>query len=173
MDNSGSIELLALRLEDVLRDLIGQHERLAHSLAAKREALSTADQDRVLKLLEIENGSIQAVAEGDKQRQTIVAEMTLLLDADASTPIPMGEMAQLMEEPYRGRLLVLREQLRDRMMVVRRGTAVTRMATESLAKHMQGLLHTIQTVCGGGAAYGAGGSMPPVVTTLSTFTTTA
>jgi len=173
LDNSGSIELLALRLEDVLRDLIGQHERLAHSLAAKREALSTADQDRVLKLLEIENGAIQAVAEGDKQRQTIVAEMTLLLDADASMPIPMGEMAQLMEEPYRGRLLVLREQLRDRMMVVRRGTAVTRVATESLAKHMQGLLHTIQTACGGGAAYGAGGSMPPVATTLSTFTTTA
>ena len=164
---------MVLRLEGVLRDLIGHHERLTQNLVAKREALSAADHDRVLKLLEVENAALQAVAEGDKQRQQIVADLTLRLDPAAAAPWPMAEMARRLDEPYCGRLLVLREQLRQRMLSVRRASAVARTATESLATHMQGLLHTIQTVCAGGASYGAGGRTPPVATTLSTFTTTA
>jgi len=173
LDNSASMEATVLRLEGVLRDLIGHHERLLQGLEAKREALSVADHERVLKLLEVENAAVQAVANGDKQRQKIVADLTLQLDPSASAPLPMAEMAQRMDEPHRGRLLVLREQLRERMIAVRRASTVARTATESLANHMQGLLHSIQTVCAGGASYGAGGHAPPVATTLSTFSTTA
>ena len=173
MDDFASIETLVRQLEGVLRDLIGHHERLAQNLVAKRAALSAADHDRVVKLLEVENATVQAVAEGDKLRQQIVAALTLQLDPAAVAPQPMRDVAQQLEEPHRGRLLVLREQLRDRMLAVRRESTVARAATESLTRHMQGLLHTIQTVCSGGAAYGSGGSAPPVAAVVSTFNTTA
>lgn len=156
-----------------MRDLIVRHEQLSRQIAAKRAALSAAEHDRVVKLLEGENAVVQALAEGDKVRQQIVADLTLLLDPAAAAPMPLRDLAQRLDEPHRGRLLVLRQQLRDRMLTVKRESAVARSATEALARHMQGLLHTIQTVCAGGAAYGDRGASPPVAKTMSTFTATA
>jgi len=173
LDNPVSIGSLVLRLEDVLRDLIGQHEHLARHLIAKRTALAAAEHDRIVKLLEVENAVVQAVAEADKMRQQIVADLTLQLNPTASAPIPLCDLAQQLEEPHCGRLLALREQLRDRMLTVQRESAVARSATEALARHMQGLLHTIQTVCSGGTAYEAGGASPSVAKVMSTFTATA
>ena len=61
----------------------------------------------------------------------------------AVAPMRMRDMADRLPEPARGRLLVLREQLRERIARVKEESSVTRRATEALLKHMQGLVHTL------------------------------
>lgn len=160
------------QLETVLVDMATAHERLLAVVNRKRQALGAADPRALAACCEEENQIVQAIGELEKQRLTLVAELTLRTDPSAAAPLRLGELAQRLPEPARGRLLVLRQQLRQRIEDVRHHTAVTRTATESLVRHMAGLVQVVGGMVTGIGLYGRGGAAPKAALTVSTFNTT-
>ena len=173
MDNQNHPDRLLRDLETVLHDLIRAHEAFGSLLKLKRQALAKAEHDRVMELLEQENAGIQTLSDLEKNRLQLVGELTLVFESEAREPMRLRELASHVEEPIRGRLLVLREQLRDRMQCIQREAGVARRATEMLIHHMQGLVHTLGSVCLGAGVSERSGSMPGDTGALSTFHTTA
>lgn len=132
-------------LEAVLKQLTERHEQLLSLMRRQREALRQADHRGVSEYSRLENTLVQAIGDLEKRRQELVAELTRAVDPSATSPMRMRDLADRLPEPARGRLLVLREQLRERIAKVKEQSSVTRRATESLLKHMQGLVQTLST----------------------------
>jgi len=118
-------------LESVLKQLADRHEQLLALMLRQREALRLADHRSVSEYSRLENVLVQAIGDLEKRRQELVAQMTRAIDPSAPAPMRMRDLAERLPEPARGRLLVLREQLRERIAKVK------------LLKHMQGLVHTL------------------------------
>lgn len=161
------------QLEQVLAGLLAENEQLLSLLKHKRVALGSADYKQVTDCCRRENEQVQAISELEKRRLSLVGELTQLVDPAAAEPLRMVELAERLGEPARGRLLVQRVQLQERMEQARRETGVVQRATESLFKHMQGLIQTIGAVCTGVGTYGQTGSPPRAALSVSTFNTTA
>jgi len=171
--NLGDRDTLVSQLEALLHEHLAAHERLQMLLKQKRRALGQADHQRIMAILEQENECVQTISELEKNRLHIVGELTLMIAPDAPEPMPMKDLAEHFDEPARGRLLVLRQQLRQRMELVKTETHIARRATEALVQHMRGLVQTIGAVCTSAGAYSPAGGVPNEVIAVSTFNTTA
>ncbi|MEM1354263.1 MAG: flagellar protein FlgN [Planctomycetota bacterium] len=143
---------LVPQLETVLKQLTERHEQLLSLMQRQREALRSADHRGVSELSRLENALVSAVSDLEKRRLGLVAELTGVVDPAAQQPMRMRDLADRLDEPARGRLLVLREQLRLRIQQVKDESSVSRRATEALMKHMQGLVQTLSSA-GRGSAY--------------------
>lgn len=160
-------------LEAVLKQLADRHEQLLSLMKRQRESLRQADHRGVSECSRLENVLVQAIGDLEKRRLELVAELTRAVDPTAVAPMRMRDLAERLPEPARGRLLVLREQLRSRIAEVKEQSSVTRRATESLLKHMQGLVQTLSTA-GQAAGYApANKSNTPLAPTLGTLRVTA
>ena len=124
------------------------------------EALKLADHRGVSEYSRLENTLVQAIGDLEKRRLELVAQLTQAVDPSARQPMRMLDLAQRLDEPARGRLLVLREQLRERIAQVKDESSVTRRATESLLKHMQGLVQTLSSA-GRAAGYAPASQAQP------------
>lgn len=160
-------------LESTLQQLLGLHSELLELLKRKREILRSSDNAAMTDLCILEHEKVQKVAELEKRRLTQVAELTLKVDPQAREPMRMAELADRLGEPMRGRLLVARHQLLDRMKQVQQENNIVRRATESLANHMSGMVRTLGALSTGVATYGRGGTLPQRNTAVSTFSATA
>ncbi len=159
------------QLEGVLKQLGTAHESLLSLLKAKRVALRESDSDRVSAYCEKENLCVQKISELEKQRLELIGQLTEQLEPNADQPLRLVQLAEHLPEPRRGRLLVLKQQLTQHMENIRNETAVIRRATESLAKHMQGLVQTVAGAMAG--VYGQRGAPVAGAMTVSTFEATA
>lgn len=130
-------------LETVLKQLADRHEQLLMLMKRQRECLRLADHHGVSECSRLENTLVQAIGDLEKRRLELVAQLTQTMDPQALKPMRMRDLAEQLPEPARGRLLVLREQLRARIAQVREQSSVTRRATEALLNHMQGLVQTL------------------------------
>ena len=155
------------QLESILKQLSTCHESLLSLLAGKRQAMRDAQPDRVTDLCDQENRFVQKITQLETKRLELIGQLTEALDPNAQQPLHLNDLAQHLPEPRRGRLLVLRQQLRQRMVRVRDETAVLRRATESLTRHMQGVIQTVAGAMAG--VYGQGGTPTPAAMTVSTF----
>jgi hypothetical protein len=164
---------LAAQLEALLQELLQAHETLGALVLHKRQALGRAEHDHVVQLLGQENQCVQTISELEKRRLQMVADLTLAVVPDAAEPLMLADLAQHLAEPVRGRLLVLRQQLRQRMQRIKADTGVARRATEALVQHMRGLVQTISAVCTAAGVYGPGGAPPDETAAVSTFNATA
>lgn len=171
MDNA--IKQRLPQLESVLTQSAAQHERLLTLMQRQRELLKAGDHHAVTGLSRQENELIQSISELEKQRQTCVAELTERLDPAAQAPMQMRALAQNLPEPHRGRLLVLRETLRQRIEAVREESSVTRRATEALARHLHGLVQAVAQVGACGAAYDPRGQAPTTMPRVGSLNLTA
>ena len=163
---------LLLRLEELLHNQVRAHEHLASLLVQKRQSLGANQHRRLVQLLQKENQSVGLISELEKQRLELVAELTLKLVPGATEPMRLGQLAERVDEPVRGRLLVLRQQLGQLMERVTRETRIARRATEALLHHVQGLMQTIGIACTAGV-YGRSGATGGQAASLSTINTTA
>lgn len=161
------------QIESVLRDEIAAHQRLLSLLQRKLAALRRADQKSVTAICQQENQEVQQIADLAKQRMTLAAALTQMVDPAAGEPMRLMELCQRLPEPARGRLLLLRQQLVAQMDQVRADSGVARRAAESLLSHMHGLVQSIGSVVTQVTTYGRTGALPRAATAMSTFTTTA
>lgn len=161
------------RLDATLTDAVQRQRQLGILLERKRLALRSGDLEDMKRLGALESTVVQAVGELEKRRVTLVAELTRKLRPQSSQALQMRELADVLPEPYRGRLLVTRTKLIDAMKAVQQQTSVVRRASESLVSHVNGLIRTIGVVSSGGAAYGQTGQMNAKAGRMSTLNVTA
>ncbi len=131
------------QIETILAQMIEEHDHLDRLLQRKRDALRVADHAQVAACTAQENQRVQAIAELEKRRMMLVGDVTLALDPGAQQPMSLRDVAERLSEPVRGRLLVRRQELRQRMIDVRQRAGVVQRATEALSQHMHGLMQTI------------------------------
>ena len=164
---------LITSLESTLKQLHTLHGELLELLKRKREAVRGNDNHEITGICVLEHEKLQKIAELEKQRLVLVAELTLKVDPQAKEPLRMAELADQLREPVRGRLLVARQQLIECMKQVQQETSVVRRATESLANHMHGIVQTLGALSSGVPTYGGRGAFPQRNTAVSTFSATA
>lgn len=167
------MDKLLNELESVLTEQTLTHERLLGLMQRKRRSLGTADRAALGSLCEQENGCIQRISELEKRRLNLVAELSLLIEPDTQRPLPLRELAERLPEPARGRLLVLRAKLRERITQVSKQSAVARQALETLVGHMTGLIQTVGGVMSGVGTYNRAGALPQTALAVHTFNATA
>lgn len=160
-------------LEGVLRQLIDLHGELLELLKRKRDLVRANDSRAMTGVCVLEHEKLQKIAELEKRRLMLVAELTLTVNPKAQAPLRMAELAERLGEPVCGRLLVARQQLLEKMMHVQQETHVVHRATETLARHMQGIVQTLGALSAGIATYGSRGAFPQTNTAVSTFSATA
>lgn len=168
------LDRLIPQLETVLKQLTERHEQLLSLMQRQREALRGADHRGVSELSRLENVLVKAITDLEKRRLELVADLTRAVDPAAAQPMRMRDLAERLGEPSRGRLLVLRQQLRERIQQVKDESSVTRRATEALMKHMQGLVQTLSSA-GRGSAYAPRNAVAnrPIAPALRTLNLTA
>ena len=171
MDNKTTT--LVASLEQVIRQLLDLHGELLDLLKRKQEKLRANDAQAMMDCCTLEHEKMQRIAELEKRRLTLAADLTLAVDPGAAEPMRLAELAERLDEPMRGRLLVLRQQLLETMKNVQSETSIVRLATETLAKHMQGIIQTIGAISTGVSTYGSGGAFPRQNSAVSTFSATA
>lgn len=161
------------QLEQNLHQLLNLHGELLELLKKKRDTLRDSDTQAAIGLCTLEHEKIQKIADLEKQRLQLVADLTLAINPQAKEPLRMGDLAEQLSEPSRGNLLVLRQKLLEQMKAVHHETGIVRRATESLAKHMHGIVQTIGALSAGVSTYGNRGALPQANTAVSTFSATA
>ncbi|MEM7625095.1 MAG: flagellar protein FlgN [Planctomycetota bacterium] len=162
-----------MRLEDTLNQSVERQGQLATLLERKRTALRRGAVDEMTSLCRLENAAVQTISELEKRRLQLVADLTLAVEPGAAEPLKMRDLAERLPEPHRGRLLLTRQKLVDAMQRVQQQTTVTRRASESLLKHMNGLIRTIGVVSQGGAAYGQTGRVSTKPAPMASLNLTA
>ena len=160
-------------LERVLKQQVEAHEALLALLEKKRASLREADEDRMAQLCGLENEKLRVVADLEKQRAELAGALTLHVQPSAKEPMRLNELAEHLPEPARGRLLVLRQRLRERMQQVQESGQVTRRASETLMNHVQGLVQTIGMLATGVSTYNGKGGRPEKATAMGTINVTA
>lgn len=160
------------KLETILKQQLSGHKQLLSFLAMKRQALGAARHDQMTGLTEKENRVVQEISELEKQRLAVVGELTLMVDPSAKAPLRLAELAERLDEPGRGRLLVLRQELVLQMKQVQHETTVVKRATASLVQHMQGLIQTVGSAITGIGVYSQQGRVPQEALAIRTFNTT-
>ena len=166
------MQTLIGELERIMNEQIALHDRLLNLITQKLAALRKADQVQIPACTQAENEVVQKIGNCEQKRLKLVAELTRIVVPDATQPIRLRELAPYLDEPGRGHLLVLRQQLEQKMHQVRHQAGLTRRATESLSRHFQGLMQTITMATLGAGTYGRQGVPPPALS-LSTFNATA
>lgn len=161
------------QLESVLSQSAKHHEQLLTLMLRQREALRCAQADKVTELSKQENVVVQAISGLEKRRLELVGALTGLLVPGAAQPMSLRELAERLPEPARGRVLVLREQLRGRIALVKEQASVTRRASEALLNHMQGLVQSLSQVSARGAGYDRPGRASNPLPAIGTMSLTA
>ncbi len=156
-------------LEEVLRALIDRHDQLGKLLDRQRQAMRRGESEQMTELCKLQNAQVQTISELEKRRLTFVAELTMAALPEAKEPLKLLELADRFPEPARGRLLVLRQQLLQRMEDVQHKCGVARRAADALSRHVIGLVRAIATVSQGGAAYTLAGRVNDKPARMSTL----
>ncbi|MEX0652917.1 MAG: flagellar protein FlgN [Phycisphaeraceae bacterium] len=160
-------------LEATLQQMVEAHETLLTLLHRKRDALRRNDVDALSQVGALEKEKIARIADLEKHRLELAAHLTLQIDPQAKQPMRLGELAERLPEPARGRLLVLRCQLRDRMQHVRDAASVVRRASETLLTHVQGLVQSVVMMANGTTTYSRTATPPQHQTAVRTINLTA
>ncbi len=161
-----------LNLEDVLSGLLAEQRKLGALLDRQRAALSAGDAVQLSELCSEEQQAIERIRGLDRQRRELVEAISRCVMPGAET-LPLTELAGHVPEPVRSRLLVRRAELVTVMTEVQRATAVVRKASESLLRHVGGLISTLTSAAQGGAAYSPSGRVSKAPVRLSTLNVTA
>ena len=173
MDSPHTHHSQMAQLRSVLKQQLAAHQKLLVLIQQKRKLLATADHAQLKSLSSQENEQVQTISELEKERLRLVGELTLIVEPSATAPMRLKELAQRLPEPDRGHLLVLQQRLRQKMEAVRHQTIIAKRATESLVRHMQGLIHTVSSAVTGVGVYSQKGSLPQEAMAVRTFHATA
>jgi hypothetical protein len=160
------------QLETLLHQEIDAQRSLTAAVQRKLGAIRAADHRQVVACCQEENRLMQAAADLAKARMALAAKITQALDPKAPQPLRLGDLADQLPEPTRGRVRVLRQQLCQQIQAVSHDAGIARRAAEVLAAHMRGLVRTVGAAMTGVGVYERGGVCPRSAA-FSTFQATA
>ena len=132
------------RLKQILHELLGGHDQLLVLIRRIREAVRKADLQEIVSLCKQENTLADRLAELEKERLVLVGTLTELLSPTAEVPLTLGRIAEALGQPAGHALSELAGKLRSIVAEARQASSVLRTASESLGRHMGGLMQTVQ-----------------------------
>lgn len=153
------LKTAAQMLERILSAQIEEHQRLRGCIDRKREAIRTADINAVSEICGEENAVIQRVAELERRRLELVGRMTQSLDAKASAPMTLSQLAVALGDGQGSRLAAYADQLRSLIADVKRQSSIVRNAAEALSRHMSGIVQTVHSALSRARVYSRRGQI--------------
>lgn len=161
------------QLETNLGELLAEHDALLALLERKHQAIRHAKPAVVEECLERENGRLQRIGELEKHRQQLVAELTERFAPQATEPMTLAQVADLVGDDQRERLLGMLGVLRERMEQVRHRTYVIAQASQGLLRHVHGVVQRVTGAVTGAGTYGRSGRLYSTTIASSSFAATA
>ena len=158
-------------LEACMRQLDQEHDQLLGLVRRKQQAMRLAQHALIADCCGRESQSVHRIAAVEKRRQGIVGQITAAASPSAKQPLRLGEIADLAGEPRRGRLLVTQQRLQRTARLIQQENDVARRATESLLRHVQGVIQQVAAAVGG-ATYGRRGVVTSPNVAVSSFSIT-
>ncbi len=144
-------------LEETMRRQLEAHKLLLACVERNREAVRQADMQQIRSICEEQNTVAQGLAELEKVRLTLVGRLTERLEPDAQHPLSLSRIGVELDEPARERFETLAAQLKHAVENVRKASSIVRMAADTLARHMSGLMQSVQSALGRATVYGRRG----------------
>lgn len=154
-------------LEHVLAEMVVAHERLGELAVEHRAAIRSMRPEAIREVVTRTGEALRHVAALDDERRTLLGVRDTPGSSGATPTV--REVAALMREPFRSRVLELGERLRGLIALVAERHAALRRASESLLAHMQGIMHLVSAELSGTGTYTPRGRVyagHPIVTGL-------
>lgn len=148
---------LADDLRRILRGQLEGHKRLLACIDGSREAVRKADMQAIEQHCRKEHEIADRLAELEKARLQLVGALTATLRPQSAEPLTLTQIAEALDDPRRRDLLAVADELRATVDQVRRRSSVVRAAAEALARHMDGLVQTVQAAFSRAQVYGRRG----------------
>ena len=146
-------------LDALLRQLETSYARLETLLQAKRDAIRTAQLDGIPDLCDQERDVIRHIGALDRRR---LAWLTASGFADAGTddpPATLNAICDRLDARHAATLRARADALQERILEVRRQSAILREAANSLADRMHALMQNLHASHGNGGVYGRHGDV--------------
>jgi hypothetical protein len=154
------------RLASILDELARAYEAIEASVERRESAVRGADLAALARAVAEESAVIQAVAEIEQRRGRLAEAIAGALGAPSANDVNARWIAQRVPACAQ-RLLAASGSLRERVERVQRRNASARVALETLASHMKGLLQTAERRMSHAGVYGRRGAVEAGAPVLS------
>lgn len=152
---------LAADLEQILRELTAEHEKLSETSRRRRAAIASADPAGMAECLTAEAAIAQRIALIESRRESLVQRAMERFDrpadADADWRPTVTWIAGRLDEPEATRVVALAGALRELIERLRAERIAVRDAADALASHMRGLIRAVERRLSHSGAYGRRG----------------
>ncbi|NNF43295.1 MAG: hypothetical protein HKO59_04755 [Phycisphaerales bacterium] len=132
-------------LLDVLERQAERHEALLELVRRKREAIRTARIDDIVALCAEEQRQVVALNTLEEQRLDIVERMLPPEQAGAAPVVRLADVLSGVDPVHAAELQRRAESLRLSMEQLKGESSVVNAAAQTLARHLAGLMQTVQT----------------------------
>ena len=168
-----SVEPFVRTLEKLLVKQVELHTSLLDLLKQKHESVREGNPKRMKEICGLEQERLEQISKLEQHRVDLSRKIATSLNPNAPQALRINDIAKLVGGSSAQRLLLLRVQLLDKMTQVRDQSSITKRATDTLLKHMQGIVQTITAVSTGTPLYSSRGAVNPQGMRVSTLNMTA
>jgi hypothetical protein len=149
-------------LHALLTDLIRAHEAMLEASARQREAMRGAAPEVIGHARDDMARACTTIAALDQERREIVAAM-----APEQPQTTISALAANLPEPDRARALDLAARLRELITLAAAEQRRLHAATESMLRHVRGVMHHVQRSLSHAGVYGRAGRVEPGAAVVS------
>lgn len=149
--------VLLRQLEETLSTQVEGYRRFLEAITRKRDAIRGADLDRVPEIAVVEEKIIDRLHRLDLQRTKQGRRLAVSLGLEEEAAI--SAIVEGLDGDRGAKLAALAAQLRDLVDQTRKENSVVRSATESLARHMAGIVQSVTGALSGTGVYGRQGRL--------------
>lgn len=146
------------QLEGIMRSLVVCYEQILTFAKQRKDAIRSADTNKLGSVIRQENTLVQQVADIEKKRIEVVRVLAESLGSTKREQTTVGWIASRIGSAGES-LNILADHLKQTISRVQQLNAVTKQASEMLAKHMQGILQTVAKDRSFVKTYSSAGSM--------------
>ena len=131
------------RLEELLREQRGLYLELDGLVARQRAAVQKADVRGLMAATERERELVESIRTIDHRRVELANAIGAEVGMKSEGPLALSDLLEY-SGPRRSALVAIADELRKLVVAVRAASGVVRVAAESLSRHMQGIVQTVE-----------------------------
>ena len=146
------------RLEELLDTQCSHYRRVDELVTQQKEALRVADVDSLSTASNAERELLAAIDRLDHRRVELVDAIAAELGIGRASKPTLSDLLEH-SGPRRGRLVTIADELRRLIAATRAASSVVRTAAEALARHMQGIVQSVEVGIGRTGIYGSTGRL--------------
>ncbi|MGH7244001.1 MAG: flagellar export chaperone FlgN [Phycisphaerales bacterium] len=156
-------------LRNLLSEFLAQHELLLRLTTEHHEAIRQADPLRCDRVMQLERGTLAAIAELESRRQLLVKRAQAEIRPLPPSVARLSDLARCAPEALRAGMLEMAEKLRALVARVQEEQNVVRVVSRVLLAHMEGLMRQVASTLSHAGIYAKTGAVSagaPIVTSL-------